>query len=191
MFTNLLFKLNLQNFAEGEDGGEGAQNPETTPTSVQTEDKKLIDKYTKEISRLKNELKNRQTAEEQALEAQKEKDDELNELRNYRRQSELAANLREKGIPSAEVDGIAKAILEGDVSVIAEAVGGTYTRGTDALNKEIANLRLQSTETPAGGSTSGVKNPTIEDFKSMTMDEKIALKHSNPTLYETLRKQSK
>lgn len=191
MFTNLLFKLNLQNFTEGGEGGEGAQNPEATPTAVPSEDKKLIDKYTKEISRLKTELKNRQTAEEQALEAQKEKDDELNELRAYRRQSELAANLRDKGVPSAEVDGIAKAILGGDVSAIAEAVGGTYTRGTDALNKEIANLKLQSTETPGAGSTSGAKAPTATDFKSMTMDEKIALKHSNPTLYETLRKQSK
>lgn len=191
MLTNLLFKLNLQNFTEGGEGGEGAKKPEATPTAVPSEDKKLIDKYTKEISRLKTELKNRQTAEEQALEAQKEKDDELNELRAYRRQSELAANLRDKGVPSAEVDGIAKAILGGDVSAIAEAVGGTYTRGTDALNKEIANLKLQSTETPGAGSTSGAKAPTATDFKSMTMDEKIALKHSNPTLYETLRKQSK
>ncbi len=180
----LKFPLNIQLFAddeggEGADGGDGGKDDEITIS------KKQYDKNLSEISRLKKELKAKMTDEEKFNIAQKEKDDQIKELTDFKTKSTLTSGLIESfGKESAEK--IADAIIEGDPSKIAEIVAKSYETAIKGLQDEISQLKLAAMDKPGDGDNSGGKEPTLEDFNKMTIDEQIALKIKNPELFKTL-----
>lgn len=178
------FPLNIQLFAddeggEGADGGDGGKDDEITIS------KKQYDKNLSEISRLKKELKAKMTDEEKFNIAQKEKDEKIKELTDFKTKSTLTSGLIESfGKESAEK--IADAIIEGDPSKIAEIVAKSYATATKGLQDEISQLKLAAMDKPGDGDNSGGKELTLEDFNKMTIDEQIALKIKNPELFKTL-----
>ena len=179
----LRFPLNIQLFADGDgDGGEGGDGGSDDEITIS---KKQYDKNMSEISRLKKELKAKMTDEEKFNIAQKEKDDQIKELTDFKTKSTLTSGLIESfGKESAEK--IADAIIEGDPSKIAEIVAKSYETAIKGLQDEISQLKLAAMDKPGDGDNSGGKEPTLEDFNKMTIDEQIALKIKNPELFKTL-----
>lgn len=174
---------NLQLFADdgGDDGAEGDPQEETVS-------KALFDKKTKELAELKRQLKAKQTDEEKALEIQKEKDAELEELKTFRQRSILENSLLTNGIDKEEVKGLANVILSGDVEKIGKSIGTIYTKGYNSLQTEINELKMAGIDKPSGSDGNSDKEITLENFKKMTIDERIALKNSNPELFKQFMK---
>lgn len=179
------YVLNLQQFADpGTGDGDGNQDPQEELVS-----KKLFDKQASEIANLKKQLKAKQTDDEAALEAQKEKDRELEELRMYKQKTSIKSGLTAKGISDKEAETIADAILSGEADIIAKAIGENFETSQSALQKEIDTLRLSGIEKPGG--SSDLKETTVEDFAKMDIDQRIELKNSNPELFKILNEQHK
>ena len=179
------YLLNLQQFADpGAGDGNGNQDPQEEMVS-----KKLFDKQASEIASLKKQLKAKQTDDEAALEAQKEKDKELEELRMYKQKTSIKSGLTAKGISDKEAETIADAILSGEADAIAKAIGENFEASQSALQKEIDTLKLSGIEKPGGSSDS--KETTVEDFAKIDIDQRIELKNSNPELFKILNEQHK
>lgn len=174
---------NLQLFADdgGDDGAEGDPQEETVS-------KALLDKKTKELAELKRQLKAKQTDEEKALEIQKEKDAELEELKTFKQRSILENSLLTNGIDKEEVKGLADVILSGDVEKIGKSIGTIYAKGYNSLQTEINELKMAGIDKPSGSDGNSDKEITLENFKKMTIDERIALKNSNPELFKQFMK---
>lgn len=181
--VNPHFKLtNLQLFSEGGEGGEGDVIPLTVP-------KDQYDKLASEFAGLKKQIKAKESEEETKAREQAEKDEKINELLQYKNKSILEKGLMTSGIDSKSVESISEAVLSGDMAKISKAFGDVYSKGMSELKKENEALKLSQIATP-DGSTSN-KEVSLEDFKKMTLDEKIMLKNSNPELFSTLKKQPK
>lgn len=177
--------LNIQLFAEDVGGsGTGDDDPQEKTVS-----KELFDKQAKDIADLKRQLKAKQTEEELAQEEQREKDEELENLRDFKRRSTLENTLLSNGIAKDKVNKIADAILKGDMSEIGTAIATMYVEGVESYKNQIEEYQLSQIEQPQGGSN-GSKEVTLEDYKKMNIDERIALKNSNPELFEKLRKRA-
>lgn len=191
VFTKNYFDLNkkrfllnnLQLFAD--DGGDDNLDIDNQEETVS---KALFDKKTKELAELKRQLKAKQTDEEKALEIQKEKDTELEELRTFKQRSTLENSLLTNGIDKDEVKNLADTILSGDVEKIGKVIGGVFSKGNKALQTEIEELKMTGIDKPSGSDGDGDKEITLEDFKKMTIDERIALKNSNPELFKQFKK---
>lgn len=174
---------NLQLFSE-DDGGIGTGDD----PQEETVSKALFDKKTKELAELKRQLKAKQTDEENALEIQKEKDAELEELKTFKQRSILENSLLTNGIDKEEVKGLAEAILSCDVEKIGKCIGTVYTKGYESLQTEIDELKMTGIDRPLGGNGKNDEEITLDNFKKMTIDERIALKNSNPELFKQFMK---
>lgn len=178
------FSLDIQLFAEGEGGGEG----EGGKGAEETVSKAMYDKAAGEIARLKKELRGKMTAEEQAKRAQEEKDEEIKELKEFKLKSELVSGLSEAFGKDVSAK-IADSYLSGDANKFAEALSKAFKDSTQALNDEISQLKLKGMDKPGAGSNGGEGGTiTKEQFAKMNIDERIALKISNPELFAQFMK---
>lgn len=182
---NKLIKLNLQLFAEPDDGEGSVNNP--TPTE-ETVSKAMYDKLATQYAEAKKQLKTKQTDDERVLEEQRLKDEELEELRAEKKKSTIINGLLKQGITDEDSTKIATAVLSGDVDKITKAITNMHKNSTTDLQKQIDELKVTGIETP-GGSTQ-TKDITVDDYLKMTIDERIELKNSNQELFEKLRKQA-
>lgn len=175
------FPLNIQFFNDGGDGGQGGAE-ETISKAVY--DKKVNELNTK-LKDANQKLQDRLTEDEKRAEEQKKKDKELEELRDYKRASTIREGLLAQGMSKESADKITESIIKGDVNEISNVIGTEFKASTSTLQKEIDTLKLTGVEKPAGGSSND--EITAEQFRKMTIDQKIALKNSNPDLYKSLR----
>lgn len=178
---NKLIKLNLQLFAEPSGEGDGG---DPTPPE-ETVSKAMYDSLASKYAQAKKDLKAKQTDEEQALEAQRLKDEELEELRAEKKKSTIINGLLKQGIADEDSSSIASAILDGDVDKITKTITNMHKNATADLQKQIDELKVTGIETPNGSTQT--KGKTVEDYSKMTLDERIALKNSNPDLFKTLK----
>ena len=178
-----LFKypLQVQFFTEGEGGTDGGTE-ETISKALY--DKKVNELNTK-LKEANKKLEDRLTEDEKKAAEQKEKDDELESLRNYKKASTIREGLLAQGITKESADKITEAILKGDVSEISNIIGTEFKAATSSLQKEIDTLKLTGVDKPNGGSS--IDQITVDQFRKMTIDEKIALKNSNLDLYNSLK----
>jgi len=183
---NKLIKLNLQLFAEPDDGGNPSNNP--TPPE-ETVSKAMYDKLATQYAEAKKQLKAKQTDDEKALEEQKLKDEELEELRAEKKKSTIINGLLKQGIADEDSTKIATAILKGDVNEITGAITNMHKNSTTDLQKQIDELKVTGIDVPQGSGQS--KEITLEEFSKMSIDEKISLKISNPDLFNQLNKKHK
>jgi hypothetical protein len=179
---NRFIKLNLQLFAEPGDGGAGGDDPTTTPETVS---KAMYDKLATQYAEAKKQLKAKQTDDEKALEEQRSKDEELEELRAEKKRSTIINGLLKQGIQDEDTTKIAEAILSGDVDKITSTIANMYKNSTTDLQKQIDELKVTGIDTPSGSTQA--KEKTVEDYSKMTLDERIELKNSNPDLFKTLK----
>lgn len=179
---NKLIKLNLQLFAEPDDGGNPSNNP--TPPE-ETVSKAMYDKLATQYAEVKKQLKAKQTDDEKALEEQRLKDEELEELRAEKKKSTIINGLLKQGIEDEDSTKIATAVLSGDVDEITKAITNMHKNSTTDLQKQINELKVTGIDTPSGSTQA--KEKTVEDYSKMTLDERIELKNSNPDLFKTLK----
>lgn len=190
--VNPYFRLsNLQLFSddgsaggngdEGGNGDNGGENP-----IIPTVPKSQYDKLASQFSDLKKQVKAKETEDEKKAREQAEKDQEINELQQFKNKSILEKGLLTNGIDTESVELISEAVLSGDMESISKVFGEVYSKGVKELQKEIDALKLTQIDQPNGSTQN--KQITVEDYKKMTLDERIALKNSNPELFNELNK---
>lgn len=179
------FPLQIQFFNDdgGNNGSENGNSGEET-ISKAIYDKKVNELNTK-LKEANQKLTAKMTEDEKKNAADKEKDAELEDLRNYKKASTIREGLLGQGISKESADKITESILKGDVADISKVIGEEFKLVTGVLQKEIDTLKLTGIDKPDGGSSTDTI--TASQFKTMTIDEKIALKNSNPELYKTLK----
>lgn len=182
MKKNLFELKDLQLFADP-GNSEGPNNDPTPPE--ETVSKAMYDSLATKYAQAKKDLKAKQTDEEKALEAQRLKDEELEELRAEKKKSTIINGLLKQGIADEDSSSIAEAILDGDVDKITKAITNMHKNATTDFQKQIDELKVTSIDTPNGSTQT--KEKTVEDYSKMTLDERIALKNSNPDLFKTLK----
>lgn len=182
----MTYKLNLQLFAEP---GNGGADPSNNNPDEATVPKAMYDKLASQYADIKKQLNAKQTDDEKALEEQKAKDKELEDLRADKKKSTIINGLLKQGVGEKEAQAIADSVLKGDVGEITKAISDMHKASTADLQKQIDELKITGIDTPQGGLQN--KETTIDDYSKMTIDERIALKNSNPDLFNTLNDQYK
>ncbi|MEG0366012.1 MAG: hypothetical protein RR585_04195 [Coprobacillus sp.] len=161
----LKYPLDIQLFADGDGDGDGG-NGEV----IETVPKSQFDKLASDYAKAKKELSGKKTEDEQRIELEKQKDEELESLKQFRTESTIKNSLLESGISKEHINGITKAYLSGDVEQMSKAIADMYSKEFTELQKTIDELKVTQIDTPQGGNKT--KEVTIEDFKKMTIDEK-------------------
>ena len=156
-------------------------------STEKTVSKALFDKQASELANYKKQLKARMTAEEQAKIEMQEKENEINSLKAFKRSSELTTGLI-GSLGAEHSKSISDAIVGGETESIITAINEAFNKLLKAKDDEIANLKLDAMNQGSNGSNSGSENVTVADFRKMSIDERIALKNQNPSLFEKLRK---
>ncbi|WP_285013436.1 DUF4355 domain-containing protein [Lactococcus garvieae] len=210
---NSLIKLNLQHFAEGQEGGEGGEgtgqttSPEFNTDSLTDEQVAAIkekfglkddndvdsivkskrSRWQKELEEEKNEAarlaKLSEEERQQAL-IQKEKDDFEQEKAAFRQEQllvEKGKQLQEIGIPSAFATRIQGNTAEEAIKDV-KAFKAEWDKAVEAA----VNEKLKaSVDTPLGG---GATPGKPVDISTLTYEEALALKKTNPKAYEQATK---
>ncbi|MEG0498227.1 MAG: hypothetical protein RR533_02710 [Carnobacterium sp.] len=178
----LKFPLDIQLF--GED-----TPPETppVPTTEPTVSKKMLDKALSELAQAKKDLKAKMTDEEAQALALSEKEAELQLLRDENKKTKMIAGLSKSGIDENSITKISDMAINADTDGLAQAINEAISLKNAELSKELEKLKLESTKRPNGGDNSGDKDFTKEDFKKMTLDEKMALKEKDEKKYYSLK----
>ena len=210
---NSLIKLNLQHFAEGQEGGEGGEgtgqttSPEFNTDSLTDEQVAAIkekfglkddndvdsivkskrSRWQKELEEEKNEAarlaKLSEEERQQAL-IQKEKDDFEQEKAAFRQEQllvEKGKQLQEIGIPSAFA-----ARIQGNTAEEAIKDVKAFKAEWDKAVEAAVNEKLKaSVDTPLGG---GATPGKPVDISTLTYEEALALKKTNPKAYEQATK---
>ncbi|QSQ99536.1 DUF4355 domain-containing protein [Lactococcus garvieae] len=210
---NSLIKLNLQHFAEGQEGGDGgldtgqATPPEFNADSLTDEQVAAIkekfglkddndvdsivkskrSRWQKELEEEKNEAarlaKLSEEERQQAL-IQKEKDDFEQEKAAFRQEQllvEKGKQLQEIGIPSAFA-----ARIQGNTAEEAIKDVKSFKAEWDKALEAAVNEKLKaSVDTPLGG---GATPGKPVDISTLTYEEALALKKTNPKAYEQATK---
>lgn len=150
--------------------------------------KSLFDKQAKQLSDMKKQLKSYMSADEQAKIEMQERQAEIDELRAFKRASELSSGLVQSlGVEHSKA--VSEAIISGDTESIVKAIDKAYADLIKAKDDEIANLKLEAMNQDSNGSNNGTnKTITVDDFRTMSIDKRIALKNENPQLYAKLRR---
>lgn len=208
-----LLKFNLQRFAEGQEGGEGGAGTgqETPPelnadnltdeqvtaikekfglkddTDVDSIVKSKRSRWQKELEEEKNEAarlaKLSEEERQQAL-IQKEKDDFEQEKAIFRQEQllvEKGKQLQEIGIPSAFA-----ARIQGNTAEEAIKDVKSFKAEWDKAVEAAVNEKLKaSVDTPLGG---GATPGKPVDISTLTYEEALALKKTNPKAYEQATK---
>lgn len=161
---------------------------EINENQEKTVSKALFDKQAKQLSEMKKQLKSYMSADEQAKIEMQERDNEISELRAFKRASELSSGLVQH-LGAEHSKSVSEAIIGGDTSSIVKAIEKAFTGLIKAKDDEIANLKLEAMNQGTNGSNNSTnKTITVEDFKAMGIDQRIALKNENPQLYDKLRR---
>ena len=164
------------------------QPNEVKPTeSEQTISKTRFDKLATDHANLKKQLR---AGMSDAERLQAERDELAEQLRiaNLDKQKEsLSFSLTAKGLTEEDAKKHAELLIDGDYSTAINGIIGAKDARITELQKEVDKLRLQTVTKPSGA-TSEEGVITKEKYRSMTIDQKIALKHSDPALYEQLAK---
>lgn len=191
----LKMQRNLVKYAESE-GGAG-NNPEEETNSTQQEEtisKAQFDKLASEYAKFKRDVKEKERANmtEQQLKEAKAQDtlNELNALKKENAKSKAIGKLNKLQCEGNIIEELASALVDGDVDKAVEGIVGLVTNSTSEINKKLQTALLGSTPRPSTGDNSA-KTTTVEDFRKMTIDERINLKATNPDLFATLSNQSK
>lgn len=173
---------------ENETNTQETKAPSNENQEEKTVSKELFDKQAQELASYKKQIRNYMSAEAKAqLEAQ-EKDTEINELRAFKKSAELSSGLVQN-LGAENSQNISAAIISGETKDIVKAINEAFTTLLKAKNDEIANLKLEAMNQGSNGSNNGTnKTITVDDFKAMGIDQRIALKKENPQLYEKLRR---
>lgn len=175
--------VNLQLFSEpggNDEGGEDNHDQE-----VPMIEKSVFDKLSSDYAALKKTLKERETDDEKFAREQAEKDDRIAELERNQNKSILEKGFMKSGITDKDAEKISEAILSGDMNKISTEISRVFTDSTTNLQKEIDALKLTQIDKPGGSNED--KQVTLEEYSKMTIDEKIALKNSDPDLFKELR----
>lgn len=183
-FKDLLkFPLHIQYFAEEDDGEEVRVDDDST--SEEFVSKKVYDKMSAELSKLKKEMRQNMSQEEQRKIEMEEKDSKIAELQKQLTLSSMVTGLTSTGFDEATVKAISEAYVESDSDGFVKAIGKAVKELNDTHKREIENLKLDITPRPAGGTGDGNDKPiTQEDFNNMNYMEQLEFKKKNPEIYK-------
>lgn len=172
---------------------EHSTNQQESQKEKKVVDKTLYDDLAKEHSSLKKRLraleKERMTEEERLKADADDKDKEIEGLRNEVNRTKAISKLQKSGADNEIIKKLADSLIKGDFDSIVDCITDIIGNVSSGKDKIIETLRLGNTERPGMGDNSQQKDVTVEDFKKMTIDERIKLKINNPDLYEKLSKQ--
>lgn len=183
---------------EGEDptvsaptSGEGEQPPQPQEETIS---KAMYDKLASEYAKYKRDTKAKERANmnEQELKDAEAEDTrkELEALRKETTKSKAISKLSKIQGNEEAIESIAQGLVEGDIEGTVESILKLVEGATSEANKQLETMKLEATQRPNVGDNSQNQPTTIEEYKKMTIDERIRLKASNPELYETLSKQN-
>ena len=180
----------------------GNNEPETKPTYSEEEFKALekqIESMKNDYAKLKqsfdrtsSELSERKKKEKDNMDADERKTLELKELAQQNEQ--LKADIKKArffqdmsatGLGEIEAEAMFTAFNEGDSTTLAKTLNEFIQAKTTSLAKELETLKLESMKAP--DNTLGGNVLTKEAFNKMTLDERSALRISQPEVYAKLR----
>ena len=149
------YPLNIQLFADGEDGGEnGGANKGTPKTYTEEEYNKLkasFDNTSSELAKYKKEAKAKLSEEEKKQKEQEEKDTLLKELQEKVLKSEMTTELTKSGLEENSISNIIEAFKTGDGTnlskVIAEEILKHIKKVKDEAQKD---FQSNGTTPPVG-----------------------------------------
>lgn len=173
--------------------GEPKPNPNPQPTTEveeKTISKAEYDKLASELAKFKREAK----AKEREKMSEKEREraefedakKELEALRKENSKSKAISKLSKTKASDELVEGLAEALVSNDMETVVDSIVKLVESVTSESNKELETVKLGATPRPQQGDNTTTKVPSVEDYKKMTIDERIQLKISNPQLYAVL-----
>ena len=159
---------------------EGMEMPEADYTGYVRKD--LLDKASSEAASYKKQLREKQTADEQAAAQQAEElktmKDELEQLRREKTITDLSKRWMGAGYTEALATSTAKAMAEGNL----DQVFKDFAAFVDSHDKALKSELLKQTPTPpAGAPTDGAMKKA--DFMKLNLVEKQKFAAENPELY--------
>lgn len=180
----LRFPLDIQFYAEESDGESG--NPDVDSTGEEeVVSKKIYDKMSAELSKLKKEMRQNMSQEEQRRIEMEEKDSKIADLQKQLTLSSMITGLNSTGFDETTVKAISEAYVGSNPDGFVKAISKAVKELNDNHKREIENLKLESTPRPAGGTGDGNDKPiTQEDFNNMNYMEQIEFKNKNPEIYK-------
>lgn len=167
------------------------------PMETHTEQEEMIakaqyDKLAGDFAKYKRDIKAKERArmtEDERKNAEAEDTrKELEELKKETSKSKAISKLVKTGAGDELVEELAQSLVDGDLETTVETIIKLVNSVTSEKSKELETLKLESTRRPDTGDN-GAKAQTVEDFKKMSIDERIQLKINNPDLFAILSKQ--
>lgn len=180
----LRFPLDIQFYAEEGDGESG--NPDVASTGEEeVVPKKIYDKMSAELSKLKKEMRQNMSQEEQRRIEMEEKDSKIADLQKQLTLSSMITGLNSTGFDEATVKAISEAYVGSNPDGFVKAISKAVKELNDNHKREIENLKLESTPRPAGGTGDGNDKPiTQKEFNNMSYMEQLEFKNKNPETYK-------
>lgn len=173
--------------------GEPNPNPNPQPTTEveeKTISKAEYDKLASELAKFKREAKAKER--EKMSEEERERAEfedakkELEALRKENSKSKAISKLSKTKASDELVEGLAEALVSNDMETVVDSIVKLVESVTSESNKELETVKLGATPRPQQGDNTTTQVPSVEDYKKMTIDERIQLKISNPQLYAVL-----
>ena len=147
--------------------------------------KNSFDKTASELSEKKKKEKDNMDANERtALEIQ-ELTQKNEKLEAEIRKANFLKDMSETGLDAKEVEAMFTAFNSGDGTALAKAFSKAVEQKTGSLTKELETLKLEGTKIT--DKAMGGNAITPEAFAKMTLDERSALRVSQPEVYAKLR----
>jgi DNA repair exonuclease SbcCD ATPase subunit len=164
---------------------EALDQPEVKPDPEASKLKTQLSKANSEAAELKRKLQEKMTEDErkaqEAEEAQKKMQEELESLRKEKTVAGYKASYLAMGYDEALAEDTAKAMADGDMS----KVFANQKAYQEARDKAVLAGAVKSTPTPPAGKPAA-QAVTAEQFEKMGYSERAKLRKEQPELYETL-----
>lgn len=157
---------------------------EVDDQTEKTVSKTQFDKVSSELAYLKKQIREKNTAEENARIEQEEKDLRIKDLELQVKKSSFVSGLSKGGYSEQEVTKISELLTNGDEEGLIKALTNARKDAIKELEQEVERLKLEATERPAHGSNDDGQEVTKEEFEKMTYIKKVEFKNKYPDLYK-------
>ena len=147
-----------------------------------------ISKTNSENADYKRQLKEKMSADEQAQQAQKEREEYYKKLERENNLNKLSRNLSFIG-DEETLTKVSTLFADGNIEGGIAEVSAYWKSSQENLAKEIKAELLRQNPQPHPSGDAGGAEPTKKQFDRMSYEERIALKSKSPELYKKLSNQ--
>ena len=158
-----LVPLNIQMFADGDEGGDG--NPKTYSEEEYNKMKAAFDKASSELAEAKKKEKAKMSEEEKKKAESEEKDKEFESVKKELKQMKLSKSLSKVFTEAEECEAIAQALIDDDTDKVVELISKSQENFRKKVEEEAKSKFSKSAKVPgAADSDDGGENSKFAEL---------------------------